>query len=152
MRVENEYLAMFYLGLLVSGCRVRELLNVSWTDVSVFGQLYISGSKGSGSRSITIPGYEAIMLDFKRREINPFYCLSYSYIYRSFIRFGLTIESTTGERRKVAHSLRYQAISGMYDQTRKVKKVADIIGHRTEKTTDYYLRKGRSQIKVKKSK
>lgn len=152
MRVESEYLSMFYLGLLVSGCRVRELLSVKWSDVSVYGQVIISGSKGSSSRAFSIPGYDIILIDFRERHQDPFFCLSYSYIYRSFLRHGISQESSTGDRRKVAHSLRYQAISGMYDQTGEMQKVADIIGHRTVKTTDYYLRKGKGKLNAKKSK
>lgn len=149
MRRESEYLAMFYLGLLVSGCRVRELLNVKWSDISVFGQVIISGSKGSSSRAFSIPGYDIILIGFRDRQQNPFFCLSYGYVYRSLIRHGVSQESGTGGRRKIAHSLRYSTVEALMSQTEDVKKVADIIGHRTQKTTEYYLRHGRCKKKVK---
>ena len=128
--------------LTISGCRIREILNIRGRDIVDSQTVIIHGLKRSASRMIRVPELTALL---SRAIMYPDLHLfhhNYIYVYRECLARGIFTKHLNSKHRSVTHLLRYNKISQLRAVAENTKTVADCIGHRTEKTTQKYLLKG----------
>jgi len=129
--------------LSISGCRIREILNLRGRDIVDSQTIIIHGLKRSASRMIRVPELTPLL---SRAIMYPDLTLfhhNYIYVYRACLARGIFSRHQNSKHRSVTHLLRYNKISQLRAVAENTKTVADCIGHRTEKTTQKYLDKER---------
>ena len=127
--------------LSISGCRIREILNLRGRDIVDSQTIIIHGLKRSASRMIRVPELTPLL---SRAIMYPDLHLfhhNYIYVYRECLARGIFTKHLNSKHRSVTHLLRYNKISQLRAVAENTKTVSDCIGHRTEKTTQKYLDK-----------
>jgi len=127
--------------LSISGCRIREVLNIKGRDIVDSQTVIIHGLKRSASRMIRVPELSHLLSRSIMYPYLPLFHHNYLYVYRECLARGIFIKHLGNKHRSVTHLLRYNKISQLRAVAENVKTVSDCIGHRTEKTTQKYLDK-----------
>lgn len=137
MRYSHElyHLVQF---MLVSGCRVSEVLRVRPCDIMTSGHVVIKASKGSLDRlvhtGISMPWF----VDCKKKGRDPFIDWDRFRVYREFKKWGISVKLAGHQNASVTHSLRqitsrqFQA-QGVDDDLRSRH-----LGHKSSKTIRHY--------------
>lgn len=122
----------------VSGCRVSEILNVTWRDIGYDASVYIAGLKGSESKIVKVSYTRDIAIAFRKNKINPFAGVSRFYVYRLFKKLNLILTTEKGDKNKVTHSFRHcnariQELSGF-----NLADTQKYLGQRSINSTKHY--------------
>jgi len=126
----------------VSGCRVGEALALSTQSIILPDQLIISALKRSRSRAIRIPELHQQFAHLKEGGIHPLFGISYSQIYRQYRNAGIVQIRPDNRYNRVTHSLRQSYIQAVQMVSKDVGITADIVGHKSKRSTIIYLKKG----------
>ena len=134
--------------LYTTGARVSEALAVRRDQVAIDGErakVHLVKTKGDKDRYVRIPnallkeieaeyaGPERVYL-FESRHGQPF---TRQYVTREIARAG---KRELG-RRVGAHVLRHSRATDLYERTRRIKAVSELLGHSSVSTTStYYVR------------
>lgn len=138
LKAKSEVLWVIATIMYESGCRVSEILNVTWIDISETGKVKVKGSKRSSDRFISTGDAAEYLKYCKASGIHPFDGLSYDYVYREFKKVGLFIQSGTGGKSKVTHLFRHMFVDEMRSVGVEAVDQSRVIGHKNVKSTEYY--------------
>lgn len=125
-----------------SGCRISEALALSTTDVVLPDLLIIKALKGSRARSVRIPELQSQLLSLLSAGSHPLFRLSYAQVYRQYKAAGIIEYLDHNHRNRVTHSLRHAYIQNIQLVSKDVGITADIVGHKSKRSTLIYLKKG----------
>jgi len=133
----------YYFGIiqLSGGLRVSEVLNIKAHDLIPYQTIFIKGLKGSQSKRVYVPECEYFIRKCLRSNLEPFKGISRFMVYRLYKRLGFVILKGNGTRNAVTHSIRKQAIKELHASTRNIKDTASAIGHKSSKSTEYYVKR-----------
>jgi hypothetical protein len=142
-RTFGRYLAVVNIAETIqeaTGCRVSEFLS---GQTKLFKGKYfyhLQGKKGSSSRLIEI---DKPLFDYLQRFFIDGKTMSdhiqYIDIYRAYKACGIVQRQGKGKNDRVSHSFRADYIKELRKDF-KEKDTADIVGHRSQKSQNYYLK------------
>ena len=126
--------------LMVSGCRVSEVCKIRREDLLDDRRVFVHGLKGSLNRVCVLvysPSFAALTGGdwwSWENKLNRF------YVYRMCREFGIYSQVMGNRRAAVSHYGRHALIARLGDQGWSEKEIADIIGHKTPRSTVWYLK------------
>lgn len=141
--IENSYKSFYgdvFKALLFTGCRVGEIINLRWSDVDWFQNVfYIRNAKtDSGVRSVPISDdLKAILMDLKPFSgsyvfRNTLGCkISYRSLLDAWKRFCDVIDIPMGGLHKLRHTFATHALRAGAD----IKTLSEVLGHSDVQTT-----------------
>ena len=126
----------------VSGARVREVLSLSTLDIVPPDQFLIRALKKSQARTIRVPEFTLQLLAHLAMPPHPLFHLSYSQVYRLYIKAGILDYGRDGQRNTVTHLLRRNHIKSVHRTSRDLTTTSQAVGHKSTRSTQTYLDKG----------
>jgi integrase len=128
----------------ITGCRISEILLLRTNDILLPDTLIIHGLKRSRSRSVRVPELAQQFSVAVKYPGHFLFSISYDQVRRWYLRLGIYSQFTSQSRKAVTHSLRYRYINAVSAKS-DVETTQDIIGHKSQSSTDHYLQKGGTQ-------
>jgi len=135
----NLSCAAFIRLQFISGARISDLLNIKRSDVLSNGTIIIRQGKGSNTLIINISQDFEFWELYRQGYYVEISCFSYSFFYKLYKRYGLIIFNEPGHNASVTHSPRKILAQTIYDSTNDIQIAASALGHRSTKSTEYYL-------------
>lgn len=126
---------------LLSGCRVSEILNISYTDILTGGKVLVRGLKGSDDRVIHSSRFASYLNICKSAQCNPFEYLSRFMLYRDYKKKGIMMLFKNASYRSVTHALRHLYIEELKGAGLTNENIKTSIGHKSDKSTLHYVEK-----------
>lgn len=125
--------------MLSGGLRVSEVINERMLFVNEFGQVLIKGRKGSRDKLVT-PVYNiAYWRNLRGWVANPCRVVSRFSWYRFLRSKGVVLQEKGHKHNSVTHTARKLQAHRLYIAGVGVGTIQDVIGHRSSKSTGYYL-------------
>lgn len=122
-----------------NGLRVSELLRIKGTDVMSNGSFIIHASKHSENRIGFIVDGLPFLESWRGVPAYIFDCYDRHFVYYMFKRLGISSNIKGNSNRAVTHVLRHQAIENINRATNSSEATAQVIGHRSKRSTEHYL-------------
>ncbi len=122
------------------GFRVSEVLKMKSSQIINDTDLYIVSDKGSRSKRVHVPEISKLLIKCKLYGINPFHGISRFQVYRMYKRLGIMLENKVGTKVSVTHAMRKNYIRDNYDSTKNIEVAAELVGHKSVKSTEYYVK------------
>ena len=135
--VDFKYLVFI---MLVSGCRISEVLNIRDCDISGNYRIVIHGSKGSNNRVIYVPELPGGKLNIGNSGFKLFSVYSRFYVYRVLKKHGMYISKEGNKNLAVTHSFRNVYASEVHQIVGSSKEKSEALGHKSQKSREYYER------------
>lgn len=128
--------------MLAGGLRLSEILSADRFFVTPLGQVLVKGRKGSADKLVT-PLFRADFWAGSRGWVaNPFNFSSRWSWYRFFRANGVVMSESGKEHKSVTHVPRKLLAHSLFVNGVELESVADVVGHRSSKSTEYYKPKG----------
>lgn len=127
--------------LYLSGSRISALLNVSYNDILPDGSFVIHQGKGSNAISCYCAEYLRYFQQCREYKQKPFEGVNYISIYRLLKEYGLIQRQTFGNNTAVTSLGRKLKAVQMAEQGQSIEDIANILGHKSTTSTEYYLTK-----------
>lgn len=127
------------------GLRINDARKISPHDVLPSGQIVVKQGKGSRTLFITPIRYGQFWQQYRHQRNNVFEQYSYDFFRRLFIRHGLIIVTPAGHNNKVTHSGRTLKAREVFSATHDLATTAAALGHKSERSTTYYLEAGQKK-------
>lgn len=130
--------------LLISGCRISEVLVLKHEDIDVFGNVSIKAKKGSLNRVVFVQ--EALHFKALYRDLTGLIFEDYSRftVRRLFIDWGLYCTFSGNENKSVTHIFRHLYARQIMAHTGEIESVKSGLGHKSQKSTQYYTKVAKS--------
>lgn len=137
----NEIKIIVVKCLYLSGSRVSALLNVSYSDILPDGSFIIHQGKGSNAISCYCAEYLRFFKQCREYKQKPFEGVNYISIYRLLKEYGLVQRQTFGNNTAVTSLGRKLKAVQLAEQGQSIEDIANILGHKSITSTEYYLTK-----------
>lgn len=130
--------------LLLFGLRIGEVLRLSPRDFVSENSFIAPAEKGGRHRLCTVPIMREFWCAFAAGSSPLGELVNYKYVYRRCRELGFGAEAAFGTKRAVTHAGRKLLVTAVAERSRSISVAADVIGHRSAKSTEFYLpaRKG----------
>lgn len=127
--------------LRISGARISEILDIRGSDIIDNDMLLIRGKKKSRSRVVRVPELANQLKNIKRSQNVFLFSVSYWQVYRYLKKVGVVTYHQKPHHDIVTHQFRHDYISHAQKTTQSIETTAEIIGHKSTKSTQTYLAK-----------
>lgn len=136
--------------LLLFGLRVGEVLRLSPRDFVSENSFIAPAEKGGRHRLCTVPVMKSFWCAFAAGSLSLGELVNYKYIYRRCRELGFGSAAAFGTKRAVTHAGRKLLVTAVAERSRSISVAADVIGHRSSKSTEFYLpsRKGSPRASI----
>jgi len=140
--MSNESLryATIYAIQAWSGARISEVLNIGYTDIVDDRTVLIRALKHSRNRICTLPFEVPLLNQSRLMKQALFPGIDRFRVYRFYKRYGIYLRTPRGKNNKVTHKLRYDYILKIKNISHSLEVTQDLVGHKSKKTTEGYLR------------
>lgn len=125
----------------LSGCRVSQILQVHYKNISTHGQIKIIGSKNGNDIIVKPQMYKEFWLDYRRNGISFRSVYSRFALYRLFKHYGLFIKVESSQKKSVCHCFRHMLATDTATITTDKTIIANKLGHKSTNTQKYYVHK-----------
>lgn len=125
--------------LLLFGLRVGEVLRLSPRDFVSDNSFIAPAEKGGRHRLCTVPVLKEFWSAFAAGSLSLGDLVNYKYLYRRCRELGFGATAAFGSKRAVTHAGRKLLVTAVAERSRSIDVAADVIGHRSSRSTEYYL-------------
>lgn len=125
--------------LLLFGLRIGEVLRLSPRDFVSESSFIAPAEKGGRHRLCTVPVMKEFWCAFAAGSLSLGELVNYKYIYRRCRELGFGSAAAFGTKRAVTHAGRKLLVTAVAERSRSISVAADVIGHRSTKSTEFYL-------------
>ena len=129
---------MIIEAMLITGCRISEILNLNSSQITANGLVKLAGLKGSSDiifRPVsTIEYYRKI----RKLKILVFSNYNRYYMYRLFLRIGCYGQYRSSSRLSVTHFFRKQLALEAYSIANKDSDISNVLHHNSKRSASYY--------------
>lgn len=122
-----------------SGARVSDVLKIKRTDVSPRLELTIYQSKKSLPLIVNLNYSRDFWQGYREGKFRDISTYNRYYLYRHFDKLSISFKSSGNSNRSVTHAFRKFKAQDIYDQTHDVSAAAAALGHKSERSTEFYL-------------
>jgi len=133
----NPYYQILLLQLR-GALRISEVLQITYMQVLDSQSIYVKCLKGSNDKVVHVPELTEQLKKWKTYKIKPFSQISRFSVYRFYKRLGISFPKKKGKLSNVTHAVRNIVIKSMRSNNYTDEQIAQIIGHRSVKSTGYY--------------
>lgn len=126
------------------GLRISDVLRIKPSDVDSSCFITVKQGKGSMIKVIRCSKNINFWLGQVRRGFVISDVYNRFYFYRLFKKYGLQMSIEGCSNKKVTHSLRYARASVMMKVSNDLETVKQDLGHKSIKSTKYYVRKSKA--------
>lgn len=124
--------------MLSGGLRVSELVSADVVLVNANGQVLFKGRKGSADRLVTPLFQREYWLKLRGWVHNPCSVVSRFSWYRFLKAQGIVLHESGHIHNSVTHAARKLYAHQLFAAGVDGRSVADVVGHRSERSTEYY--------------
>lgn len=122
------------------GFRVSEVLKMNHTNIISDTDVFIIPDKNSRPKRIHVPELSLFLNKWKLNQLCPFQHLSRFQVYRAYKQLGIIVNNGVNKNKSVTHAMRKNYIKDAHKTTGNIKVTADIAGHKSQKSTEYYVK------------
>lgn len=133
-------LCLLYL-LFDSGSRISALLHISPSDILPNGVVLIHQGKGSAVMRAPVRYGWQWLNECRKFGVAPFQHINYMGIYRLLLKYNIVERYRFGTNSAVTSLGRKSVAITMAERGEDIQTIADVLGHRSTSSTEYYLRK-----------
>lgn len=135
----NVTVIMFIKLHKLSGARISDLLRVGRGDIT--NDLYVRIRQSKGSMPLIVKLYEDFEFwnNYKKGMYIDISCFNSNYFYRLYRRYGFTFNNGSNKNVSVTHSFRKELAREMYIATGDIASSQSALGHKSSRSTEYYL-------------
>lgn len=133
-------LCLLYL-LFDSGSRISALLHLSPSDILPNGIVLIHQGKGSAVMRAPVRYGWQWLNECRKFGVSPFQHLNYIGIYRLLLKYNIVERHRFGINSAVTSLGRKSVAITMAERGEDIQTIADVLGHRSTTSTEYYLTK-----------
>lgn len=144
MLIENEEIASIFYLQFSSGCRISEILSISYKDILRDGSVKIVGKKNSNDRIVNCSKIESWVMKAREAKKNPFNTFNRFFIHRFYKRFGVVFKSANSQKNSTTHALRQLKAQAIREIENDNKLISESLGQKNPKNANYY---GKSKAK-----
>lgn len=144
----SEY-QLFGEIMLRSLSRVSAVLRLTGRNVLSDGRVLIPQDKGSNILQCSLVWNADKVKLISGNDLPLFPNLTYIRVYRDFKRWGLYFQSYGNSDFSVTHFFRKIQANDLYLQTNIEQNVTAVLGHKSQRTADYYIESKRKGTVVK---
>lgn len=141
---DSKVAAIFDLQF-AGGCRISEVLAISYTDIDSLGRVTIRGLKGGETRVISSSFSAQFLLRQVALKANPFVGLDRFYVYRVYKRYGVSEYYGENKRASVTHLPRHEVALASKKIARDESTTKSQLGQKSVKSTAHYTGKARAK-------
>lgn len=131
------------------GIRINDLRRIERKNILSTGVIIVPQSKGSESLLCAIVEDREFWLGYKSGLYTDIKIFTYSFFYKLYRRYGLSIYSETGGNSSVTHSARKSLARSLYSETNDISISQSALGHKSASSTMYYLTKEQRSNELK---
>lgn len=131
------------------GLRINDMRSIKRTDILSTNIIKVKQSKGSNELLCPIVEDFVFWSEYKAGLHTDISLFTYSFFYKLFMRYALYIESEKGGNRSVTHSCRKSLARQLYNETGDINISKIALGHKSQKSTQYYLTKEQQKCEIK---
>lgn len=125
-----------------SGCRISSILALTHNDVSKSGRIILKQGKGSEPMVIVPCDFKDWWQCFRKLKLHYYESQNYTYYYRLFKKYKLTMSAHFGVKNAVTASARKMVAEDTMEMSGDLHTAQIALGHKSIKSTQYYVRKG----------
>lgn len=141
---DKKVAAIFDLQF-AGGCRISEVLEISFADIDDLGKVTIRSQKGGTVRVIQSSFSAQLLAEFKRKKQMPFAGINRFYVYRVYKRFGISQFYGENKRASVTHLPRHEVALASQLAEREIEVTKSQLGQKSSKSTTHYTGKERGK-------
>jgi len=106
--------------------------------------LYINADKGSRAKRVHVPELRQLLVKCKSFGLQPFKGITRFQVYRMYKRLGIVHCNGVNKNKSVTHTMRKEFVQDNHRSTKNIEVTADLVGHKSIKSTEYYVKKTKS--------
>lgn len=133
-----------------SGSRIGALLRMSYKDILPDNTCIIRQGKGSEILRCSLPEPLSYFAQCSANRQDPFSYINYTYVYRLLKSYALTMPHQFGTNCAVSASARKSLAQALEERGEELQNIARILGHKSAKSTEYYLSGASHPARVRK--
>lgn len=135
--------AYYAIGIiqLRGGFRISEVLNIGPSQIISDTDLFINADKGSRPRRVHVPELRDLLMRCVKNNIIPFKGISRFAVYRMYKRYNIVVSNGRNKNNSVTHAMRKLYVRDSYKTSKNINITADLVGHKSAKSTEYYVEK-----------
>lgn len=138
-RLGKEMRALIEI-LMLNGCRVSEVINISFADIITENTIRLKGLKGSSDRIVYVSENSGYIELSKKYSFDPFKHISRYQVYRVLKNNGLQEIFGDNKRFSTTHIFRHLFVKSMLAKGVRIEDVQRIIGHKKLENTLIYAK------------
>lgn len=131
------------------GIRINDLRRIERRNILSTGVIIVPQSKGSESLLCTIVEDREFWLAYRSGMYTDIKIFTYSFFYKLYKRYGLSIYSEVGGNSSVTHSARKSLARSLYEETNDISVSQCALGHKSSNSTMYYLTQDQRKNELK---
>lgn len=141
--IKTQYVIEYYciMFLMETGCRISEALKITANDIDNLGRVRINATKKSRNRIVVSPTCTKFLLQQKKVGGDVFARFNRFHIYRIIKKYGLGAYFGENKRQSITHYFRHINASIGAEIARDINEVAQLLGHKDTKSTQFYLKR-----------
>ena len=131
----------------ISGARVSDLLRIRRNDITK--SLFVSIRQCKGSLPLTVKLSDDLQFWREYRSGLHLDIGTYNknYFYRLYKNYNIQFDNGISRNKSVTHSFRKELANDLYNATGTIEAAQSALGHRSSKSTEYYLTKNELRAK-----
>ena len=141
LQINKQYLGRYYYLFILmesSGCRVSEILQIRYNDISDTGQILVHGLKKSQNRVIKDSEATQFCLKQRSKGLDPFFGMNRFTAYRLLKNIGIGKTKKGRVHQSITHIFRDNYIANLRTLAIDKKDLSNSIGHKSQNSTEYY--------------
>ena len=131
----------------ISGARISDLLRVRRNDIT--STLFVSIRQCKGSLPLTVKLSDDLQFWREYRSGMHLDIGTYNknYFYRLYKNYNIQFDNGISRNKSVTHSFRKELANDLYNATGTIEAAQSALGHRSSRSTEYYLTKNELRAK-----
>ena len=121
-----------------SSCRISEILQIKYSEISKSGHVKISGLKNSYDKIIFHSETVTYLLRCRSNSVDPFSEFNRFFVYRCYKKAGISFRFPGNCVNSVTHSFRHVNSALLKAESVATETIQKHIGHKSSKSTKYY--------------
>lgn len=144
----SPFVVALFRVLIGSGCRASSLRLCVPENITREGVLILPQGKGSNPLVFTDWEYSEFWRNVRNTGNRDAELYNYKFWYRLCDRVGCVLRERGRAHRSVTHTARKLKARDIYEQTQSLDAVASALGHRSTKSSAFYIEKEPTKMKA----
>lgn len=121
-----------------NGIRITSCLSLSYSDIDMFGNIYVTQGKGSENKICSVLNSKGFFINCRKRKVSPFEGISRFHVYREYKKLGISYQSKGNKNKSITHAFRHFYIENNRNNQIDDTDIQKFTGHKSLKSLKHY--------------